>query len=158
LLASAGIALSELGNSGNLEFVYGYRLLKFLGREVTTSFPNRDHWDGRGAGDMLPTGMPAKCSFIQEWVEKDITPTDSLKLNKKLQEKLLESNDRKNALIATVETWRTEYAEIWNSLDATAWNLLSETWELQEDIDLALSDIATYASKLGQDDGLGTSD
>ena len=158
LLVSAGIALSELGNSGSLDFIYGYRLLKFLGREVTTSFPNRDHWDGRGEGDMLPTGIPAQCLYLREWIESGTTPNDSLKLNKKLQEKLLEGGDRESALIATVEVWRTEYAEIWNGGDATAWNLLSETWELQEDIDLALSDIASYVAKLGKDEGLGTSD
>jgi len=158
LLVSAGIALSELGNSGSLEFIYGYRFLKFLGREVTTTFKSRDHWDGRGAGDMLPTGMPAKCQYIKEWVEKGTTPGDGLELGRKLQEKLLNNGDRGSALIATVETWRAEYAEIWDSIQATAWNELSETWELQEDIDLALSDIATYVAKLRSDDSLKTSD
>ena len=158
ILASAGIALSELGNSGSLEFIYGYRLLKFLGREVTTSFKYRDHWDGKGAGDMLPTGMPAKCRYLKEWVESGTTPNDSLKLNKKLQEKLVANADRASSLIATVNTWRAEYAEIWDSVEVTAWNDLSETWELQEDIDLALNDIATYVASLGNDESLETSD
>jgi hypothetical protein len=141
-----------------LEFIYGYRLLKFLGREVTTSFPSRDHWDGRGAGDMLPTGMPSKCRYLKDWVENGTTPSDGLELSKKLQEKILESANRASALVATVETWRSEYQAIWGSTDATAWNLLSETWELQEDIDLALSDIAIYVAKLGKVKTLGTSD
>ena len=158
LLTSAGIALSDLGHSGSLEFIYGYRLLKFLGREVTTSFPNRDHYDGKGAGDMLPTGMPAKCRYIKDWVENGTTPSDGLELSKKLQEKILESANRGSALAATVETWRSEYQAMWESIDATEWNLLSETWELQEDIDLALSDIATYVAKLSKVKSLGTSD
>ena len=148
LLVSAGIALAEFGKSGSPEFIYGYRLLKFLGREVTTSFENRDHWDGRGSGDMLPTGMPAQSQFIKDWVEFGTKPADSLELLPLLQNNLLTISDRGAALIASVETLRSEYASIWDSGQVAAWNDLSETWELREDIDLALSDIGTYVAEL----------
>ena len=97
-------------------------------------------------------------TMLYRMVENGTTPSDGLELSKKLQEKILESTNRGSALAATVETWRGEYQAMWESIDATEWNLLSETWELQEDIDLALSDIATYAAKLSKVKSLGTSD
>jgi hypothetical protein len=148
LLVSAGIALAEFGKSGSAEFIYGYRLLKYLGREVTTSFEGRDHWDGKGTGDMLPTGMLAQSKFIKEWVENGTKPAASMELLPLLEKNLQASSDRGSALIASVETLRAEYASIWESGQATAWNDLSETWELREDIDLALNDIGTYVAEL----------
>jgi hypothetical protein len=148
LLVSAGIALAEFGKSGSPEFINGYRLLKFLGREVTTSFENRDHWDGKGSGDMLPTGMTAQSQFIKDWVQNGTKPAPTLDLLRLLQENISTSSDRGAALIATVETLRAEYSGIWNDNQNTAWNDLSETWELREDIDLALSDIGTYVAEL----------
>jgi hypothetical protein len=65
-----------------------------------------------------------------------------------LEKNLLTSSDRSAALIASVETLRAEYASIWESGQATAWNDVSETWELREDIDLALNDIGTYVAEL----------
>jgi hypothetical protein len=148
LLVSAGIALAEFGKSGSVEYINGYRLLKFLGREVTTSFENRDHWDGKGSGDMLPTGIPSQSQFIKEWVGNGTKPAESLDILPLLKEKLDTTGDRGAALIAAVEKLRSEYAGIWNDNQATPWNDLSETWELREDIDLALSDIGTYVSEL----------
>ena len=148
LLLSAGIALAEFGKSGSLDFIYGYRLLKFLGREVTTSFENRDHWDGKGSGDMLPTAILAQSQYIKDWVEIGTKPANSLEFLPLLQELLDASGDRSKALIAAVEKLRSEYASIWNENQATPWNDLSETWELKEDIDLALSDIGAYVGEL----------
>jgi hypothetical protein len=148
LLASAGIALAEFGKSGSAEFIHGYRLLKYLGREVTTSFEGRDHWDGKGSGDMLPTGMAAQSQFLKDWVENGAKPAANMELLPLLEKNLLTSSDRSAALIASVETLRSEYANIWESGKSTAWNDLSETWELHEDVDLALSDIGTYVAEL----------
>jgi len=148
LLVSAGIALADFGKSGSLDFIYGYRLLKFLGREVTTSFENRDHWDGKGSGDMLPTQMTAQSQYIKSWVESGSQPAKSLSLLPLLSEQLVSNPNRGEALIAAVEKLRSEYAGIWEDGRATAWNDLSETWELREDIDLALGDIGTYVSEL----------
>lgn len=148
LLVSAGIALSEFGKSGDADSINGYRLLKYLGREVTTSFDGRDSWDGKGAGDMLPTGLPSQSTMIKDWVSAGTKPKDSFDLLKLLQTSLDANPDRSAALIATVEKLRAEYAAIWVEVAATAWNDLSETWELREDIDLALSDISNYVSEL----------
>ena len=157
LLVSAGIALCEFGKSGSPEFINGYRLLKYLGREVTTSFESRDHWDGKGSGDMLPTGVTGQSEFIKNWVQDGIKPAANLDLLRLLGDNLLSGADRGAALIATVETLRAEYAGIWSDTQATAWNDISETWELREDIDLALSDIGTYVAELHIDNS-STSD
>jgi hypothetical protein len=148
LLMSAGIALAEFGKSGNPEHINGYRLLKFLGREVTTSFNYRDHWDGRGTGDMLPSGKPAQSNYLKNWVESGESPNENGELSKTLQISLALSPDRGEALIKTVQLMSAEYKSIWDTFSETPWHSLPETWELKEDIALALSDIALYVSEL----------
>ena len=148
LLMSAGIALAEFGKSGNPEFIHGYRLLKYLGREVTTSFINRDHWDGYGAGDLLPTGERSKSNYLMSWVESGELPHENGELLKVLQASLALTPDRGEALVKTVQLLSTEYNNIWNEMSSRAWHDLPETWELKEDIDQALSDIAEYVSQL----------
>ena len=148
LLMSAGIALAEFGKSGNPEFLNGYRLLKYLGREVTTSFINRDHWDGHGAGDLLPTGERSQSNYLKNWVESGELPNENGELLKVLQASLALTPDRAEALIKTVQLLNTEYKNIWSEMSSRAWHDLPETWELKEDIDQALSDIAEYVSHL----------
>jgi hypothetical protein len=157
LLMSAGIALAEFGKSGNPECIHGYRLLKYLGREVTTSFINRDHWDGYGAGDLLPTGERSKSNFLMSWVESGELPHENGELLKALQASLALTPDRAEALIKTVQLLSTEYKNIWSEMSSRAWRDLPETWELKEDIDQALSDIAKYVSQL-QSSSSSTSD
>jgi hypothetical protein len=152
LLVSAGIALAEFGKSGDPEFINGYRLLKYLGREVTTTFNGRDHWDGRGTGDILPTGATSQSTLIKEWIATGRKPDDSLDLLTPLQRKLEVNPDRRTALIATVEGLREHYTEIWAEFSNAAWHELPETWELKEDIDLALSDIIEYVKALREGD------
>jgi hypothetical protein len=148
LLMSAGIALANFGKSGNPEFINGYRLLKFLGREVTTSFRNRDNWDGSGSGDLLPTGECSKSNYLKSWVESGESPNENGELLKVLQASLALTPDRAEALIRTVQLLSTEYKNIWSEMSSRAWHDLPETWELKEDIDQALSDIAEYVSHL----------
>ena len=157
LLMSAGIALAEFGKSGNPEFIHGYRLLKYLGREVTTSFINRDHWDGYGAGDLLPTGERSKSNYLMSWVESGELPHENGELLKVLQASLALTPDRGEALVKTVQLLSTEYKNIWSEMSSRAWHDLPETWELKEDIDHALSDIAEYVSQL-RSSSLSTSD
>jgi hypothetical protein len=148
LLVSAGIALAEFGKSGNPEFINGYRLLKFLGREVTTSFNYRDHWDGHGAGDLLPRGERSQSNYLKNWVESGESPYQNGALVTPLQVSLALTPDRAEALIKTVQLIRSEYNAIWMKFSESPWHSLPETWELKEDIDQALSDIADYISQL----------
>ena len=147
LLVSAGIALAEFGKTGNPEFINGYRLLKYLGREVTTSFKNRDTWNANGDGDLLPTGERSKSNYLMRWVESGELPKENGELLKVLQVSLALTPDRAEALIKTVQLLRTEYDNIWNEMSSRAWHDLPETWELKEDIDQALSDIAEYVNQ-----------
>jgi hypothetical protein len=148
LLVSAGIALAEFGKSGNPEFINGYKLLKYLGREVTTSMKNRDKWDGNGKGDMLPTGMPGQSTFLKDWVEEGTLPGSNLNLLKLLQASISSNPDRGSALIATLEQLRAEYNGIWQEYSTAAWHKLPETWEIKEDIDQALDDLLNYVQDL----------
>jgi hypothetical protein len=152
LLMSAGIALANFGKSGNPEFINGYRFLKYLGREVTTSFEGRDHWDGNGYGDILPTGKAGQSSFLMQWVTLGSKPAMSLDLSKRLLKNLAANQDRSAALLKTIEGIQSSYHEDWrNPLDAS-FEQIPETWELREDIDLALSDIAEYVRSLQRSD------
>ena len=148
LLVSAGIALAEFGKSGDPEFIYGYRLLKYLGREVTTPFLGRDKWDGRGTGDALPTGAISRSTYINDWITTGRKPDDSLEVMPALKSELEQQPDRRGALIATVEKVRAQYSAIWVDYSSVEWQKLPETWELKEDIDLALSDIIDYAKEI----------
>ena len=148
LLVSAGIALAEFGKSGDPEFIYGYRLLKYLGREVTTTLDGRDQWDGRGSGDALPTGAFSQSTYIKDWVITGRKPDDSLEVSSLLQSELDKRPDRRAALIAAVEKLRAEYAAVWVEHASVEWQKLPETWELKEEIDLALSDIIDYAKEM----------
>jgi hypothetical protein len=148
LLVSAGIALADFGKSGNSEFINGYKLLKYLGREVTTSMKNRDKWDGNGKGDMLPTGMPGQSTFLKDWVTDGSLPGPNLNLLKLLQANISSHPDRGSALIETIEQLRSEYNGIWQEYSTAAWHKLPETWELKEDIDQALDDLLNYVQDL----------
>jgi hypothetical protein len=148
LLMSAGIALANFGKTGNPEFINGYRLLKYLGREVTTSFNHRDAWDGNGAGDLLPTGGRSKSNYLMSWVESGQMPDKNGELLTALQVSLALTPDRAEALIKAIQLIRSEYNNIWSEMSTRVWHDLPETWELKEDIDLALSDIAQYVSEL----------
>jgi hypothetical protein len=144
VLASAGIALAQFGHSSDTGYINGYRLLKYLGREVTTSLMHRDQWDGKGDGDMLPSGVRMKSTFIKEWVEQGVKPAKEMDLFKLLQKNLVANTERGAALITTLESIQSSYEEAWKDFVGAAFHHMSETWELREDIDVALSDIAEY--------------
>ena len=152
ILTSAGLALANFGKTGDQSYLHGYRLLKYLGREVTTSMDGRDFWDGNGVGDMLPTGMPSQSSFIRKWVENATAPSEKRELNKLLKDNVATASDRSEALLSTLQQIRDEYSEIWSRFATTPWPDLPETWELRHEIDLALSDIYNYVKALAISD------
>jgi hypothetical protein len=148
LLMSAGIALADFGKSGNPEFINGYRFLKYLGREVTTSFQGRDHWDGNGSGDILPTGNVGRSSYLMQWVTLGSKPAMNLELSNRLLKNLAANQDRSAALLKTIESIQSSYHEDWKKYLDASFDQIPETWELREDIDLALSDISEYVRSL----------
>jgi hypothetical protein len=148
LLVSAGIALAEFGKSGNPDSIAGYRLLKYIGREVTTAVGNHDSWDGDGAGDMLPTGLRGKSTLLQEWVKSSIRPVDGPELMHPLQGNLESQESRMQAILKTIDETRNFYQSVWKDLEDVSWQDLPETWELKDDIDLALTYIYEYVEQL----------
>lgn len=144
LLTSAGLALVDFGKTGDPSFINGYRLLKYLGREVTTNLDGRDYWDGGGIGDMLPTGVASQCTFIKKWLETGNTPASNRTLHKSLSDNVDKHPSRSEALLETLQQFRAEYSGIWAKFASTPWEDLPESWELRNDIDLALSDIYNY--------------
>ena len=97
---------------------------------------------------MLPSGKPAQSNYLKNWVESGESPNENGELSKTLQISLALSPDRGEALIKTVQLMSAEYKSIWDTFSETPWHSLPETWELKEDIALALSDIALYVSEL----------
>jgi len=148
LLLSAGIALAEFGKSGNPDSIAGYRLLKYIGREVTTSVGNHDCWDGDGAGDMLPTGLRGQSTLLQDWVRSHVRPLDGPELTRSLQGNLESQESRMQAILKTIDETRNHYRSAWKELGDVRWQDLPETWELQDDIDLALAFIYQYVEQL----------
>jgi hypothetical protein len=64
---SMGLAMVNYGQTGDDSHLHAYRLLKYLGREVTVA-QRRDDWDNGGLGELLPGGLTGKSSVIRDWV------------------------------------------------------------------------------------------
>ena len=146
LFTSAGIALCEFGKTGNLEYLHPYLLLKYLGREVTTKLPNRDEWDHSGGGDLLPTELLGMSTFIEDWLRTGNKPAPEREFRELFEAQLAKGVDRATALLAFVQEIREQYASAWKDLENVEWHALPHTWELKEDIDLALADIYNYVN------------
>lgn len=144
LLTSAGLALAEFGKTGDMTHLRIYQFLKYLGREVTTSIPGRDKWDGNGTGDLLPTGIQNKCNFLQSWIIDGVLPAESHDLHPVLAQNLHDHSNRQVALNETLNTWKAEYEKAWKSYENESWKDLPETWELRDDIDQALADLSQF--------------
>ena len=147
LLVSAGIALAEFGKTGDPDSIAGYRLLKYLGREVTTSFANQDSWDGDGAGDMLPTGLRGKSTLIQDWMKNNIQPSDGPEFRGPLRGNLESQEIRMQVILQTINETRNYYQSVWKELEDVRWQDTPETWEIKDDIDLALTSINEYVER-----------
>lgn len=144
ILASAGLALCEFGANGNQEAINAYKLLLYLGREITTTIPNRDQWNHKGLGDKLPNGLVSKSTFVKNWIETGKKPADNRPLHNLLETSLIAGQDLRQALIATLEMIQSQYSDAWSELTNESWQLLPETWELRNDIDTAIADTLEY--------------
>jgi hypothetical protein len=97
---------------------------------------------------MLPTGVRTKSTFVRDWVNSGTTPGGNLELSKKLQDMVQSNPERGAALVKYLENFDAEYKGIWTNFANVAWHMLPETWELKEDIEFALRDIANYVQNL----------
>ena len=152
LLCSIGISLSQFGATGEPEHLHGYRLLKYLGREVTTSFQRRDMWDGGGIGDTLPNGQVSRSQYLRNWVNSGVLPSASRNPHPYLIKELSEVSDRKLALSRVLQRFNEEYEDNWKKQELTLWHELPETWELKVDIATAFTDIISFLEKIDAND------
>jgi hypothetical protein len=148
ILTSAGLAMSEFGKTGNKEVIQAYLLLKYLGREVTADLGFRDSWDNQGDGDILPTGFVQKSTTIRDWVTTGKNPVADRPILSRLQEQLAETPDRATALKKVISDLRAQYTNVWDEMKEFEWHQLPDTWEIREEIDLALEDIYNFVSHL----------
>ena len=145
LLLSTGIALIEFGLTGNPSSIDGYRQLNHLGSEVNTA-ASRVRWDSdRGA--RVSWKQFGESKYLSDWIQSEIKPVNELELSKSLAEVHGTPVDRAQALYVTVERIRENYAQLWKEFEGKPWHEMPETWELREDIDLALKDIGDYAKR-----------
>lgn len=145
LLLSTGIALIEFGLTGDPTSIDGYRQLNHLGSEVSTRAA-RVRWDSdRGA--RVSWKQFGESTNLSDWIQSGAKPVNDLELSKSLSEVLGTPFDRAQALYATVERIRENYSQLWKELEDKPWHEMPETWELRDDIDLALKDIGDYAKK-----------
>jgi hypothetical protein len=140
--------MSEFGKTGNKEVIQAYLLLKYLGREVTADLGFRDSWDNEGEGDILPTGFVQKSKMIREWVATGKNPVADRAILSRLQEQLNQTSDRAAALMQVIADLRAQYMTVWDDMKAFDWHQLPDTWEIRDDIDLALEDISNFVSQL----------
>ena len=147
VLTSAGIAMCEFGKTGNSEKIDAYKFLLYLGREVTTSVPNRDVWNLPGSGTQLPNGSIEMSKYLRDWVTEGVKPAE-LELLDMLSVHVSKGDNRAEALKATVSELREQYTNAWNEFKISAWSKMPETWELKDDIDTALDDIYNYVCGL----------
>jgi hypothetical protein len=147
LMLSLGFVLSESAVSGKQDSTHGYRFLKYLGREVTTSIPNRDEWDEKGQGDLLPTGLREKSTLVSDWVNTGEVPSREKELHQLLLSELNSFPTRGEALISSIRRLQGQYDRMWAEAESVVWYKLPETWELRADINSALQDIIEFVSE-----------
>jgi hypothetical protein len=146
LMLSLGFVLSESAVSGNQDSSSAYRFLKYLGREVTTSIPNRDEWDDQGQGDLLPTGLRGKSSLVNDWVKTGGVPASEKEIHQLLLSEIDDFPTRGEALVSAIQELQGQYDLVWAETKSHDWYKLPETWELRGDIQLALHDLTEYVN------------
>lgn len=97
---------------------------------------------------MLPTGVRGKSTLIQDWIINNIQPGDSPELKSPLQGNLGSQPSRMQAILKTIDETRNNYQSVWKELEDVRWQDLPETWEIKDDIDLALISIYEYVTGL----------
>jgi hypothetical protein len=144
LLLSTGIALVKFGLTGDATFIDGYRQLNYLGSEVNTATAR---WDSERSARVSwkQFGEP---KYLSDWIQSEVRPANELELSKSLAE--VHSGtpmERAQAIYVEVNRIRENYSKLWKEFEDKPWHEMPETWELREEIDLALQDIGDYAKK-----------
>ena len=146
----------EYGETGRDDCLHAYRLLKYLGREIT-AFPEFeiDSWDFPAAGgDRLPSGEYGMSSLLSEWLingknDKLVAPNhaglasvsyDSLEARFKA---LKEYIDNQQGVLQSI--WNEVKQKSIATHGTSGWTEYPALWELREEITECLNHIARYA-------------
>jgi hypothetical protein len=153
VLMSLGLAMVNYGQTGDESHLHAYRLLKYLGREVTVSLQN-DVWDNGGEGDLLPGGgeQVGRSTLVREWVLSGniaglsgyVTPEHLVQSDEN------SSASRAKALITYLEDTETDLDEYWKTKQLTPWQDLPNLWEIKTEISEALGNIKTYVESISE--------
>jgi hypothetical protein len=143
LLLSTGLALVKFGCTGDSTIVDGYRLLVHLGSEVNSE-AGRGRWDSNRVARVAWKQF-GESKYLSNWIQTEIKPVKELELSKSLSEAHGTQMERAQSLYTAVERIRENYSQLWKEFEGKAWHEMPETWELREEVDLALSDIGNYA-------------
>ena len=147
LLLSTGIALVKFGLTGDPEFIDGYRQLNHLGSEVNTATARRARWDSDRSA-RVSWKLFGEPKYLSDWIQTEVRPANELELSKSLAEVHGGTPmERARAIYVEVERIRENHSQLWKEFEDKPWHEMPETWELREDIDLALQDIGDYAKK-----------
>ena len=144
LLLSTGIALVKFGRTGDPTFIDAYRQLNHLGSEVNTATARRARWDSDRPA-RVSWKRVGESSCLSDWIQSGVKPVNELELSNSLAEVHGTPAARAEALYTAVERIRENYSELWKEFEGKPWHQMPETWELRDDIDLALQDISNYA-------------
>ena len=142
LLLSTGLALVEFGLTGDPTRIEGFRQLNHLGSEVSTRAA-RVRWGSNSSGYETWVGC-GESTYLSDWIQSGVKPVNELQLSNSLIEVHGTPADRAQALYASIERIRENYFELWKEFEGKPWHQMPETWELRDDIDLALQDISNY--------------
>jgi hypothetical protein len=144
LLLSTGIALAKFGLTGDPTFIDGYRQLNYLGSEVNTATARRARWD-RDRSARVSWKQVGVSTYLSDWIQTGVNPVNELELSKSLAQEYDTPAARAHALYSSAERIRENYSELWKEFEGKPWHEMPETWELRDDIDLALKDFGDYA-------------
>jgi hypothetical protein len=149
VLKSISIAFCEFGAFDNTQALEPFEYLLFLGREVVAPNQVNSPRNSSGFGAGSSTSQNVHSDIIASWILNGEVPMSENSLNTILRSKLKTSENRKEALCETVDEIRAEHQAHWQTFESVTWSDMPETWELRDDIDLALRDIREFVGKLG---------
>jgi hypothetical protein len=151
ILMSTGLAMVNYGQTGDESHLHAYRLLKYLGREVTVAL-QKDVWDNGGEGELVPGGgeQVIRSTVVREWVLNGnidglsgyVPPTLAQ------SEEPDTSSTRKKSLIKYLDDTSALLETYWDTKRLTPWQELPNLWEIKSEITEALNNIRTYVESI----------
>jgi hypothetical protein len=150
ILMSMGLAIVNYGQTGDESNLHAYRLLKFLGREVTVN-RRTDEWDNGGLGELLPSGQTGQSSVLKDWVlTGTIAGLSGYVPPAHLAQSTDSSSARAESLLRYLENQSEKFDQYWETTRTTKWQDLPNLWEIRGEISGALANIIDYVKSISE--------